>query len=294
MKKWNKMLEFVDAYVYDSEQERIEIDTSVICFTRAKKWYDKFIEENKIKLGSLEHWYLDIALDFLRILKKEDAETFIRIDKCEFSNWHFGSGLYVRNRYVHCAKKHFYLMADDVSGEVLDMILTITSPLYDYFNKDLCKIFGHSDFYDIKKYYYKKYPFIEDIIVRYVDGELKLTPDEIVNKIKSELRVRLGRDCFQRQVVIAVNTIGKRNIFPDNRIKFIDEVYKVHIPFEKEYRWMDTLWKDGYLQRLAEDNTSGVCVNMQECTGYLQTKLELDYEDAIFLAETLWSAFKKQ
>ena len=50
MKKWNKMLEFVDAYVYDSDQERIEIDTSVICFTRAKKWYD-------IRIISKCSWY---------------------------------------------------------------------------------------------------------------------------------------------------------------------------------------------------------------------------------------------
>ena len=40
-------------------------------------------------------------------------------------DFHFGYGMYVRNRYIHPSKLHFVPMADDVSSAVEDFIYTI-------------------------------------------------------------------------------------------------------------------------------------------------------------------------
>lgn len=292
MRKYNVLLKYIDTFIYDFDEEKIVFDHSVDGASRGIVWYRRFLTANKLEERSMEKWHFDIALDFLRMMKKESPETFANIEKYEFDHAHFSGGLYIRNRYIYRAKKHFCWMADHESGAVLSVAETIVTPLYDHYNKELCKIYASWDFKDIKEKYYNKYPFIEDLIKRFLAKDNTMTPEEVLEKMKAGLRERLGRDFFQNKLILAVQTIGKKNIFPDNKIKFINEVYGAVPPFEREYKYIDTLMKDGFLERLITDEESGVCTSIKECRAYLQNKFEIEYDEAMFLAECLWSAFK--
>ena len=292
MRKYNILLKYIDTFVYDFAEEKIVFDHAAEGAARGIVWYRRFLTLNKLEDRSREKWHFDIALDFLRMMKKEAPETFAHVDKYAFDQAHFSGGLYIRNRYVYCAKKHFCLMADHESGSILSIVETIVTPIYDHYNKELCKIYADWDFKKIQKVYYSKYPFIEDYLLRFTKKDNTMTAEEVLEKMKAELRERLGKDFFQNRLILAVQTIGKRNIFPDNKIKFINEVYDAVPPFQKEYKYIDTLMKDGFLERLINDEESGVCTNIKECRAYLQSKFEIEYDESMFLAECLWSAFK--
>ena len=87
-----------------------------------------FKDENSI-------WCFDIALDCISNMSGEDLSYISKHP--QVTEYHFGYGMWIRNKYIHCSKRDDFMMADDISGEVLRDIFAIVIPYYDFNNRGL-------------------------------------------------------------------------------------------------------------------------------------------------------------
>ena len=129
MKLLNNLLKYRDYFHYISYEIVIiragdERDQAILAYSEAIR--NCFLSgENK--------WALDIALDCLRNLKAEEIEQIQKTDKIE--EYHFGLGLWVRNRYIFPSNFHFYISADRISSLVKDFLIAIICPSANPFKK---------------------------------------------------------------------------------------------------------------------------------------------------------------
>ena len=118
------IFEYRSYYEYDFEQEAIYVAKG----DESSKAYDLYKQMVMELCPEIEDkWAFDIALDCVRNMTDEDC-SLIK-EKGEIPMYHFGYGMYVRNRYIHPSKKHTYFMADDVSSTVADYIYAILLPV---------------------------------------------------------------------------------------------------------------------------------------------------------------------
>ena len=130
MKEWNAFVDYIDFYIYNKETEEVVISDSPEA-EKARELYNRFIEKYDLN-GHPAKWNFDIALDCIRNLKEEDR-AYLR-ENCEVD--FFGYGLYIRNKYIHCAKLHRYFFADSQCSQVLSFIYTIMHYEYNYFEQN--------------------------------------------------------------------------------------------------------------------------------------------------------------
>ena len=112
------LFEYKSYYVYDFKDEAILVAEG----DNQGAAYDVYAKTAK-QLDYEDKWAFDIALDCIRNLPDEDIAEIKK--QGEIPDFHFGYGMYVRNKYVHKSKKHFYPMADDISSFVERFIYVI-------------------------------------------------------------------------------------------------------------------------------------------------------------------------
>ena len=112
------LLQYISYYVYDFESEAILVADGDEQATA----YDLYAKAAK-KLEYFDKWAFDIALDCVRNFTDKEIEDIKKQGK--IADYHFGYGMYVRNKYVHKSKKHLYPMADDISSFVERFIYAI-------------------------------------------------------------------------------------------------------------------------------------------------------------------------
>ena len=116
----DSILKYKSYFVYDFDFEDIQVAEGDE-HDAAQALYDQIVKD--CATNDDEKWAVDIALDCIRRMTKEECER-IRQDS-EIPDYHFGLGMHVRNRYVYPSKLHFYGMADDVSSTVEHFIYVI-------------------------------------------------------------------------------------------------------------------------------------------------------------------------
>ena len=112
------LLQYRSYYVYDPKQEAILVEDG----DDQAAAYDLYRDVAK-SLEYEDKWALDIALDCVRLFTDEEIADIK--EQGEIPIFHFGYGLYVRNKYVHRSRKHSVPMADDVSYAVEQYIYAI-------------------------------------------------------------------------------------------------------------------------------------------------------------------------
>ena len=89
----------------------------------------------------------------------------------QVTEYHFGYGMWIRNNYIHCSKRHDFMMADDISSEVLRDIFAIVMPNYDFNNRGLVGYLEDYRYPDLKEDYEEEYPDVFDSVLSYVIDE---------------------------------------------------------------------------------------------------------------------------
>ena len=120
MKELNKLLKYISYYEYD-------FDCEAICVSGGKLHDEaKILYDNIVSIcfsDNDEKWALDIALDCVRNFTDEEIGAVMQ--RGEIFNYHFGYGMYVRNRYIHKNKLHIHWISDNVSRRVEELICAI-------------------------------------------------------------------------------------------------------------------------------------------------------------------------
>ena len=146
MRILHDLLEYIDEYFYLKDEEEIIIRYGERA-ALAKEIYDKAVSfvcedcslpeqtqgDTSIQVyrrSAKDKWFLDIAIDCVKKMSEEDKAEISK--DLNPSDYHFGYGGWVRDEYIRHCQKHTYLDADDDSGYVIEMILSIVSPEYDY------------------------------------------------------------------------------------------------------------------------------------------------------------------
>ena len=121
-----------------------------------------FKDENSI-------WCFDIALDCISNMSGEDLSYISKHP--QVTEYHFGYGMWIRNNYIHCSKRDDFMMADDISGEVLRDIFAIVIPYYDFNNRGLVGYLEDYRYPDLKEDYEEEYPDVFDSVLSYAIDE---------------------------------------------------------------------------------------------------------------------------
>ena len=121
---FSSLFKYKSYYEYDFESETIQVaegdDHEAAQELYAQITKDCLTHED-------DKWAFDIALDCIRNMTDEDCARIKQ--EGEIPMYHFGYGMYVRNRYVHPSEKHTYIEADMISSRVEDYIYAILLPV---------------------------------------------------------------------------------------------------------------------------------------------------------------------
>lgn len=287
MKEWNHLVNIIESFIYDKEVEELIFDESPKAL-EAKQIYENIIEEYSLNDES-ERWAFDIALDCVRNMRDEDRAYLTESYDVDF----FGYGLYIRNEYIHCSRKHHaHFSADSQCSVVLEFIYTILHRYYNRFNSELCDLLRDYDYESINRLYKTKFPFIEEETLRLTEQNNKLKAKEVLNTIKQRIRRELGRNGFKDIFLSVVNECGKDCLAPQPWLNFVNKLYSLSPVYIKEYNQVKALKEAGLISELLSTFDFNKISNVNECRAYIDEKLGLNEEDAQLLAETMWEAFK--
>ena len=118
-RKMELIFKYRSYYVYDFESEAIIVAQGKE-HAEASDLYDQTVKNFEY---DFDKWAFDIALDCIRNFTDQEIEDIKK--QGEITDYHFGYGMYVRNKYVYKAKKHFAPMADYISSEVEKFIYAV-------------------------------------------------------------------------------------------------------------------------------------------------------------------------
>jgi len=282
MKKWNELMEYIDDYVYDNENEEVVVRNSNRVH-EAQKIYD----ECRDYVGDEESskWMFDIALDCIRCMSLEKRTYLTK--HMNTTEHHLGYAMYVRNKYIHVSKKHCSVNADGISSIIMKMIFSIISPIYDYRNSKCVEFFQDFTVQQIMKRYGNSY---ESTINEFIYNELSDTyltdKEDLVEQFRNKMRLKVGSEEFIRIFKEAYQeyyvTMKKRELddwywyinFPAVKaVLFPIEATQVYILLKIQFFF--------YIER-------GYLKSLDECRSFIDKHLGLSDEYADFMARCGW------
>lgn len=289
MKEWHVLLDYIDSYVYNHDTEEIMIKNSPDA-PKALALYQKMLKDYSMEEDKYLKWSFDIALDCVREMNNEDRLYLSHSYEVDFH----GYGMFVRNKYIHCAKVHrCFLCADGQSSKVLGLIYTLLHTYYNYFNKELCELLHNFTYKDIVKAYSDKFDFIEEYTLELTEPGCNLTANDILNKISNRVRHELGSEGFNNILIDVVKECGKDCLAPDKWLNLINKLYSKAPTYKKEYYQVIALKEIGLIRDLVCDYPINKFENELDCKIFIDNNLGLRDEDAISLANCMWCAFKE-
>lgn len=287
MKEWHYLLTVIDSFVYDKNLEKIVFDETAES-QKAKSIYDNLINQYNIN-DENQRWALDIALDCVRQMSDKDRDYLKESYNVDF----FGYGLYIRNNYIHCAKKHRgFFCADNQCSIVLGFIYTIMHRYYDRFNSELCELLGDYEYENILGMYKDKFPCIEEETLKLSKSKNNLSAKSVLKTIKNKIRDELGGNEFKEIFVSVVNECGKDILAPQSWLNFINKLYRLCPVYNKEYQQVKALKELGLIRDLISPCSFQKINNVAECKEYIVENIGFSEVDAQLLAETMWEAFR--
>lgn len=288
MKEFNKLLSFREYYEYDYNCEALRVNSGMES-EEAKNLYSHFVRD--FFLDADDKWAFDIALDCVHNFTDEEIEIIQRQE--EIGNYHFGYGMYVRNRYIHPSKCHLYFMADHVSGRVADFIYTILLPQYNCLSKEFISLVGNYTYSELKQLYGKEFPIIAETADRLSDFTSKETAEEALKSIIVSLRESLGYDYLKEKVSALIKKyIDHKDLLAKDNFNFVNDLYKVTRVFEKEYHQIVMLRDMGLFSDLKNTNIIMKYPTIDSLFNYISEELGFKEKDSRFLADCLWNAFE--
>lgn len=300
MKEWFCLLEHIDSYVYDHDSEELIIED-----TEARQIYDRIIIEyhlapEKYYFNSIK-WEFDIALDCVRQLSQEKRD-FIN-DNFTGVFYHDGYLMYVRNHYIHCAKKHEVLMPDDCSSQIFSFIRSIIHPYYDFRNHTLSALLHDEEFEKLCKTYRDRYgELIRVTIENAALPGYSLTPKQTCEELYKRIcKISVPSDFKEAFISLGTryNAANRYHFFGDYWISFLSEFEGQVKNFPVHFNQLKSLAALGYFHRiLSEYETEKRPQSIDECKQLAIDLLGLREDDAQLMAECAWGLhdvmFKKQ
>ena len=175
----------------------------------AKSLYEEIIEKYFKDENSI--WCFDIALDCISNMSGEDLSYISKHP--QVTEYHFGYGMWIRNKYIHCLKRDDFMMADDISGEVLRDIFAIVIPYYDFNNRGLVGYLEDYCYTDLKEYYEEEYPDVFDSVLSYViDEGNNLSGEYMMYLLKTTLLKRTGMEYYGYILIKCLTEAGIRDL----------------------------------------------------------------------------------
>ncbi len=288
-KEFKEILLHIDSYVYDFENEEIVIKNSpdaISAITSYRHVIEKYAMENEDNLK----WCFDIALSCVR-----EADCNLRTSLKQRDNIDLDSyGMYIRNKYIHEAKKHHFwrVLAGSISVSVFNFISTICHPYYNYFNERLCQLLNDYDYIDIKKHYFERFSFIHDYTILLTQLNCCLTAKEVLKAIKCRIRLELGRGGFKEILVNAVKQVDDTSAIEKEWINFLNLLQKNGCcPYKKEYNQLIAIKETGILSEftnMSNIDKSQFFNSVKQC---IVEELGLTEADAQYMAECIYEAF---
>lgn len=287
MKEWHYLLTVIDSFVYDKDLEEIVFSETEEA-KKAKSIYENLIKEYNIN-DENQKWALDIALDCVRQMSEKDRAYLRESYDVDF----FGYGLYIRNNYIHCAKKHRgFFCADNQCSVVLSFIYTIMHRYYNRFNSKLCELLNDYNYQSVYNKYNDRFPCVEAETLRLTDPHCSLTPKEILKTIKIKVREQLGKNAFKDILVSVVNECGKDCLEQKAWLNFINKLYRECSVFTKEYQQIKALKEMGLISSLLSTYNFDNINSVNDCKDHIIENIGFTDDDAQLLSEALWAAFK--
>ena len=175
----------------------------------AKSLYEEIIEKYFKDENSI--WCFDIALDCISNVSGEDLSYISKHP--QVTEYHFGYGMWIRNKYIHCSKRDDFMMADDISGEVLRDIFAIVIPNYDFNNRGLVGYLEDYRYPDLKEDYEEEYPDVFDSVLSYaIDEGNNLSGEDMMYLLKTTLLKRTGMEYYGYILIKCLTEAGIRDL----------------------------------------------------------------------------------
>ncbi len=109
-----------------------------------------------------------------------------------------GYALWIRNRYIHKAKKHFKGIADNVSSDVMETIFSILHPLYDYRKPRHVAYFSDNEYQELYEQYGESNPEVfEEVNNRLLEARSGMTVKKVLAQLKRQFIKEDGKTTME-------------------------------------------------------------------------------------------------
>lgn len=284
MTEWQELLNYIDNYVYVPDKEEIGIVYNEKA-AEADRVYRHFLKE----VGERK-WEFDIALDCIRQMNEESRELIL--DHLNYIEHHFGVGLVIRNHYIRSSNKHGYFDADNESGVIFRIVLTILHPYYDFRNELLVSVIEDHDFDRIKKLYQEDFGnVIDQKLMEVAKAPEEKNCEEVLEELRTELRKVSGKDFFKQKFVEIVRELRKNGELSGEKsnLAFQNAIYRISMLYPLEGKQLELL----FTTDLRRNIKRGVIRNTEECKQYIDRNIGFKEEYTDFLAQCIFEAFQE-
>ena len=278
MQELHRLMEYINCYRYDKKEEEIVIVHSP---------YDEAAKEVYDKARRLcRQWYLDMAIDCVREMSENDRDYILH--HMNSIKYHHGYAMGIRNEYIHCSAKHFTLMPDDDSTQVMKVIFSIIHPYYNHRDKNC------TDYFESFEYGFLSDDYGDDQREVFEAVEEKLfapdggmTADDALKLLKGSLAAKLGKKEFKR-----IFTEFMKDYYENDWASADNDFHwKSRFPmkarlFPLEVKQASCLKDMG----LFDDVRLRKIRSQEQCKQYIDENLSLDENSALFMAECIWEA----
>jgi len=288
MREFNRLLEYREYYIYDTEHEVFCIATGA-AHTAALELYMQLVED--YFPDEYTQWKFQVALDCVHNFSDKDIKTIQSQEK--IFNFHHGYGMYVRNHYVYGNKKYGHAMADGVSDAIEKLIYTIVLPVYNCFSKEFMKLMENFDFRDIHEQYRNSQPVIGRVLRQLAEPDNITTAEEALKIIRDGIRANLSPKGFQEIAIpICLEHIEKFGHINKEPIELVNALYGRTKVYYKHYNQLKAI-----IDMRVPIDTMGPSPRLktlEETSEYIMDNLGLCEEDALCMAECAMAIGKKQ
>ena len=286
MKEWQKLLNYIDSYIYITDKEEISIVYNEKA-PEASRVYQHFLKE-----AGESKWEFDIALDCVRQMDEESRKMIL--EHLNYYEHHFGVGMVIRNHYIHPTARYDSFEAENISGEVFRIILTILHPYYDFRNRLLVSVLEDLDFGRIKELYQEEFgDVIEEKLMDFAKEPGGRSCEEALEELKEALRKASGKEFFKRKFVEMVQELrrqGELKTREGNSRAFQDALYRISILYPLESQQLKLLFETD----LRWEIRRGEIKSLEECRQYIDQKVGFKEAYTDFLAQCYLEAFQEQ
>ncbi len=288
MKEFNELLKYRQYYEYDYDCEAIKVLGGEF-HNEATELYSHFVKD--YFMTDKEKWPFDIALDCIKNFTDEECSTIKSQE--EIFDYHFGYGMYVRNKYIHPSKFHSYYMADNISSRVAAYIYTILLPIYNCLSEEFMELVADFDYDSIKKQYGSTQPIIMEMAERLANFEKDLTAKGAIKKISETIRTNLGTEEFKNILYpIAKEHISKHKYINIEWNELINKLYNKTRIYQKEYNQFKAIKEMNIISSVSGSFPS--IKTIEEASDYIMKNIGFSCEDSIYMAECAFEIGRMQ